>query len=165
MVLNDIKNLFEFDKWATDRMLEVVASLNEEQYAKNLGSSHGGIRGTLIHTYGADWIWLERWKGTSPTSGITEEEIPTFSTLKEKWASLRTQMDQFVQSLNEEKLQSPLSYKDLKGNAYTQVLWQQMQHLINHSTYHRGQVVTMLRQSGVKPVATDLIAYYRLQSK
>ncbi len=165
MTFDDIKTLFDFDKWATERILEIVAMLNEEQYAKNLGSSHGGVRGTLVHTYGADWVWLERWKGTSPTSLIKEEDIPTFPMLKEKWTSLRGQMDRFVLSLTEEKLQSQLSYKDLKGNAYTQVLWQQMQHLINHSTYHRGQVVTMLRQHGVKPVATDLIAYYRLQSK
>lgn len=165
MVLQDIKTLFDFDKWATERILDVVAALHEDQYTKNLASSHGGIRGTLVHTYGAEWVWLERWRGTSPTSLFKEENLPTFSMLKEKWSALRPQLDQLVQSLTEEKLQSPLTYKDLKGNQYTQPLWQQMQHLINHSTYHRGQVVTMLRQLGVQPVATDLIAYYRTLSK
>ncbi len=165
MTLTDIKILFDFDKWATDRILEIVATIAEEQYSKNLGSSHGGIRGTLVHIYAADWIWLERWRGNSPSALIKEEDIPSLSMLKEKWNTLRAEMDQFVQSLNEEKLQALHSYKDTKGNTYSQFLWQQMQHLINHSTYHRGQVVTMLRQGGVKPVATDLIAYYRLQSK
>jgi uncharacterized damage-inducible protein DinB len=165
MTLTDIKTLYDFDQWATDRILEIVAAVPEDQYAKNLNSSHGGIRGTLVHYYGAEWIWLERWKETNPTTLIKEEDLPTFPLLKEKWNLLRHELNQFVASLTEEKLQSPLSYKDLKGNEHTQLLWQQMQHLVNHSTFHRGQVVTMLRQIGVKPVATDLIAYYRKKAK
>ncbi len=157
----DIQTLFDFDKWATERILDVVATLSDEQFSKNLNSSHGGIRGTLVHIYAADLVWLERWKGTSPTAMVKEHEVPTFPMLKDQWSHLRSQLEAFVQSLTEEKLQAQLSYKDLKGNPYTQPLWQQMQHLINHSTYHRGQVVTMLRQLGVRPVATDLIAYYR----
>lgn len=161
MTLSDIKDLFAFDQWATERMLEIVAALPEEQYARNLNSSHGGIRGTLVHSYGAERIWLERWRGSNPTTLVTEEEVPTFGQLKEKWTTLRGELNRFLESLTEEHLQSAHTYKDLKGNQYTQPLWQQMQHLVNHSTYHRGQVVTMLRQLGVRPVATDLIAYYR----
>ncbi len=164
MTLNDIRTLFAFDQWATDRILDIVATVPEDQYVKNMNSSHGGIRGTLVHYYGAEWIWLERWKGTSPTTLIKEDDIPTFLQLREKWTSLWQELNQFVHSLTEEKLLSSLTYKDLKGNQYTQPLWQQMQHLINHSTYHRGQVVTMLRQVGVKPVNTDLITYYRLNN-
>lgn len=161
MTLKDIHTLFDFDHWATERILDVVATLSEEQYTKNLNSSHGGVRGTLVHYYGAEWIWLQRWKGTSPSALSTEEEIPTFPQLREQWSAVRLELNRFLNSLTEEQLQSPLTYKDLRGNQYTQPLWQQMQHLINHSTYHRGQVVTLLRQLGVKPVATDLIAYYR----
>jgi uncharacterized damage-inducible protein DinB len=163
MTLSDIKELFLFDEWATDRILEIVASLPEDQYSRDLRSSHGGIRGTLVHAYGAEWIWLERWKGGSPTALAREEDIPTFQQLVQRWSTLRQELNQFVASLSEERLALPHSYKDLKGNSYTQPLWQQMQHLVNHSTYHRGQVVTMLRQLGVKPVATDLIAFYRLK--
>jgi uncharacterized damage-inducible protein DinB len=165
MTLQDIRTLFEFDQWATERILDIVAELPEDQYARNMNSSHGGVRGTLVHYYGAEWIWLERWKGSSPTTSIKEEDIATFPAIRNKWSALRREIEEFLLSLTDEKLQSSLAYKDLKGNQYTQPLWQQMQHLINHSTYHRGQVVTMLRQLGVKPVATDLIAYYRLQSK
>lgn len=161
MTLNDIRTLFAFDQWATDKILDIVATVPEDQYVRNMSSSHGGVRGTLVHSYGAEWIWLERWKGTSPTTLIKEEDIPTFPLLREKWAVLRQELNQFVSTLTDEQLQAPLAYKDLKGNPYAQPLWQQMQHLINHSTYHRGQVVTLLRQLGVKPVATDLIAYYR----
>lgn len=163
MNLQDIHTLFSFDHWATNRILEVVATLSPEQYQQDLKSSHGGIRGTLVHIYAADWVWMERWKGNSPAGLKKEDDLSTFPALKEEWDRLRNEMNSFVASLTEQKIQEPLSYKDIRGNAYTQPLWQQLQHLINHSTYHRGQVVTMLRQLGVKPVSTDLINYYRLQ--
>jgi uncharacterized damage-inducible protein DinB len=161
MNLNDIRTLFAFDQWATERILDIVATVPEDQYARNMNSSHGGLRGTLVHSYGAEWIWLQRWKGTNPTALFSEQEIPTFAQLRERWTALRQDLNRFLDTLTDEQLQSPFTYADLKGNQYTQPLWQQMQHLINHSTYHRGQVVTLLRQLGVKPVSTDFIAYYR----
>jgi len=161
----DILTLFDFDRWATERVLEVAATLPEEQYTKNLNSSFDGVRGTLVHTYAADWIWLERWKGNSPTTLIREEDIPTLPSLQERWIGWRSQVDAFLHAVTEEQLRSPLSYTDIKGNPSTIILWQQMQHLINHSTYHRGQVTTLFRQLGIKAVGTDLINYYRLKAK
>ncbi|MCI0707684.1 MAG: DinB family protein [Ignavibacteriae bacterium] len=161
MTLTNINTLIDFDKWATNRILDIVATVPQDQYAKNLNSSHGGIRGTLVHTYSSDWVWLERWKGVSPTAPLKEEDYPDFPFLKSKWDTLRAERDAFIASLTEQKLKEPLSYKDIRGNPYTQPLWHLIQHVVNHSTYHRGQVVTMLRQINVKPVATDLVAYYR----
>ena len=161
MTLSEIKTLIDFDRWASERILEIVAGLPQDQYSKSLNSSHGGIRGTLVHSYSADWVWLERWKGNSPSTPVREEDFPEFPLLKSKWDALRAERDEYISSLTEEKLQAELSYKDIRGNAYSQPLWQLVQHVVNHSTYHRGQVVTMLRQVNVKPVATDLVAYYR----
>jgi len=70
-------------------------------------------------------------------------------------------MSEFVSELTDERLSSVLIYKTMEGKQFSNILWQMMQHLINHSTYHRGQVVTMLRQLGVKPIGTDLITFYR----
>jgi uncharacterized damage-inducible protein DinB len=161
MTLPEINTLIDFDAWATNRILEIVATLPQDQYSKNLNSSHGGIRGTLVHTYSADWVWLERWKGNSPSTPLKEEDFPEFPALKSKWDALRAERDEFISSLTDAKLQTSLAYKDIKGNPYNQPLWHLIQHVVNHSTYHRGQVVTMLRQVNVKPVATDLVAYYR----
>jgi len=66
-----------------------------------------------------------------------------------------------MRGLTEEKLNTPLQYEDFKGNDYAQLLYQQMQHKINHSSYHRGQLVMMLRQLGMAVVSTDLINYIR----
>ena len=161
MTVQECKALFEYDRWATNRLLETVATLPEDQYMKDLGSSFGGVRGTLVHIYGADWVWLQRWRGNSPSALIKEEEIPTLQMLKQRWEDLRTELDGFLGSVTEEKLQASLGYRDTKGVPYSLPLYQQLQHRINHSTYHRGQIVTFLRQLGAKPQGTDLILFYR----
>ncbi|MBI4418665.1 MAG: DinB family protein [Ignavibacteriales bacterium] len=155
--------LFAYDGWATRKLLEVVATLSEEQYTRDLESSHGGIRGTLVHAYGAGEIWLKRWEGESPTALITEQDIPTFKLLAERWSVLEKKLEDFLKGVPDARLQAPLAYRNIKGEPISTELWKQMQHLVNHGSYHRGQVVAMLRQLGVKPVATDLINFYREQ--
>ncbi|HEY2930277.1 MAG TPA: DinB family protein, partial [Acidobacteriota bacterium] len=110
----------------------------------------------------ANWIWLQRWKGTSPTSASkSDEELATFQALKQDWLELRSEVGRFVKAVTEERLQSPLPYKTMDGAPYAQILADQMQHVINHSSYHRGQLITMLRQLGAPGIGTDLISYIR----
>jgi len=165
MNLTDIKTLYDYDQWATNRTLDMVQPLSEDQFLKNLGSSHGGIHGTLAHIYAADWIWFERWKGLSPTQLIKADDLRSVSALRDRWEDHFNELTKFIQSLDEQKLQAPLAYKDTKGNPHNQPLVHQMQHKVNHSTYHRGQIVTLLRQIGAKPQSTDLINYYRLRQR
>ena len=162
MTKSEVVTLFDYDKWATNEQFKVVTGLNEEQYNRNLGTSFGGIHGTLVHIFGAQRVWLTRWKGEVPTALPGADELPTLVKLTERWNALRDEMGTFLQNLSDEKLAQRLAYKDLKGNSYSQPLVHQMQHLINHSTYHRGQITTMLRQVGATPVGTDLIGYYRM---
>lgn len=161
MTIKDIRELFDFDEWATNRTLDSVSSLSEEQFKRDLKSSHGGIYGTLVHICGADWIWLERWKGNSPTGLMSVEELPSLDALKKRWTLYRAEVRSFLQSLDDARLQQPLAYKDTKGNQNVQPLYQQLVHKINHASYHRGQIVTMLRQLGAKPQNTDLVGFYR----
>ena len=164
MHLHDIHNLFEYNYWANHRILGVVETMQTDQILKDLGSSHGGIHGTLVHMMGAEEIWIRRWKGESPASFYTASEFPTFEAVANRWEMVEMEMMGFCHMLKiEEDLKQIISYKDLKGNPYSQPLWQLMQHLANHSTYHRGQIVTMMRQLGTKPVGTDLVSYFRLQ--
>ena len=162
MHLQDIHSLYEFNYWANHRILGVVETLSHEQFTKDFGSSHGGIHGTLFHAMGAEEIWLRRWKGNSPASFGKAEDYPTFDILTQHWDMVEHEMMGFCHMLKtDDDIKKIIVYKDLKGNEYSQVLYQLMQHLVNHSTYHRGQIVTMLRQLGVKPVSTDLVAFLR----
>ena len=160
MTLQEILTLFQFDEWATERTLESVSNLSDGKYHDDLKSSHGGIHGTLLHIYSADMIWFQRWKGT-PSSTSVVQEIPNLDSLKTHWKEYRISLNNYLRSLTEEILTAPLSYADSKGNKHAEPLYQQMQQVINHASYHRGQIVTMLRQLGGKPQATDIILFYR----
>jgi uncharacterized damage-inducible protein DinB len=163
MHVRDLHSLYEFNSWANTRTLQSVESLSPADYARDLGSSHGGVHGTLVHTMGAEDIWLKRWQGESPARFYSAADFPTFKEVRERWAALDASLLTFVRYLAADAdAQRIVDYRDLKGNPYSQPLWQLMQHLVNHSTYHRGQVVTMLRQLGATPASTDLVAFYRL---
>lgn len=162
MTVQDIHTLYDFNYWANHRLLEVIEKVPGETYLKDLGSSHGGVHGTLVHLMGAEEIWLQRWKGNSPTTFLAPKDFPTFEAVSNRWEMIEMEMMGFCHMLKtDEDIGRIVKYKDLKQNEYSQPLWQLMQHLVNHCSYHRGQVVTLLRQMGVKPVGTDLITYYR----
>ncbi|SHI49188.1 DinB family protein [Desulfosporosinus lacus] len=84
----------------------------------------------------------------------------TYTTLADRWGDFRNQIDRFLVSLTEKDLFEEINYKNLSGISYSLELWKQMLHVNNHSTSHRGQVVTMLRQLKKQPPSLDLIYYY-----
>jgi uncharacterized damage-inducible protein DinB len=160
MTKREIQLLFEYDLWADLKLFEVIVVLKGDQYKKDLHSSFGGIEGTLVHILSANRVWLYRWTGKKPEP-LKIENFPALEIVKKQWDTYQSEISNFLQSLTEKKLNAPLQYSDFKGNTYAQPLCQQMQHKVNHSSYHRGQLVTMLRQLGTAVVSTDLITYIR----
>ncbi len=166
MDVNSIQALDEFNRWAEARVLDAASKLTTEQFIKDLGSSFRSIRDTLAHILAADWVWLERWNGRSPRS--TPWNSTDFSSVKElraRWAEVEREQAKFVEALTAELLKSVVRYVNTKGESWAYPLWQEMVHVVNHSTYHRGQVTTMLRQVGAEPVATDLLVFYDQKSQ
>jgi uncharacterized damage-inducible protein DinB len=156
----DILTLYDYNAWANDRIQGAVEPLTPEQFLRDLGNSFPSVRDTLVHIAGAEWAWLRRWQGESPTALIPAADFPTFASVKERFATVQRERQTFLASLTEERLAQPFDYKDLAGNPYRLPLVQSMQHVVNHGTYHRGQVTTMLRQLGARPVSTDMSRYY-----
>jgi len=163
MNLADVKILFDFNFWATNRLFTVLEGLTEEQYARDLGSSHGGVKGTLAHILASHEMWFSRWQGNPSPTTIDANGGPTLAEAKQFWNEIQQKLTAFVNGLSEDDLQKPIRYTNTKGETYSTPLVQMMQHLVNHATYHRGQIVTMLRQLGVKPTNTDMIFYFRQQ--
>src|SRR3972149_1817847 len=161
MTYTEIKSLLEYNKWATERILEVASALQPEKYAQHLGSSHGGIHGTFVHAIAANRLWLDRLAGRPQAVMLSEKDLPTLAAVRDEWSKWKVDMDQYLQTLSDNKLTESFSHQDSKGNTYSYPLSQVLQHLVNHAAFHRGQVVSMLRQQGAKPVNTDLIYYYR----
>jgi uncharacterized damage-inducible protein DinB len=161
MTTHDIRLLFAYNRWANARMLAAVARLSPDQLTRDLGNSFASVRDTLVHIYGAEWIWLERWKGTSPTAAVAASDFPDVATLAARWKTLEDEQSAFIKDLTDADLEQPIEYANLKGDRFINPLGPLMQHLVNHSTYHRGQITTLVRQLGAAPAGTDLVTFLR----
>jgi uncharacterized damage-inducible protein DinB len=153
--------LIEYTVWANHRVMRAAATLSVDDFKRDLGSSFGGVRGTLCHVMGAEWIWLERWKGLSPTRMPDEAEFADVLALRERWRAVEEHREAWFRSLGEDAPGQVISYRTTGGTEFENPLWQLVQHVANHSSYHRGQVTTLLRQLGAKAVATDMVAWDR----
>ncbi|MHB8652242.1 MAG: DinB family protein [Terriglobia bacterium] len=160
MDLKSIQVLYDYNKWANARVLDAVSKLNSEQFTRDLENSFRSVRETLVHTLSAEWIWLERWKGISPKSMLGAAELTDLEAIRTRWDKVESERAEFIRSLTPERLQAAISYVNTRGQAFAYPLWQMMVHVVNHSTYHRGQITTLIRQVGGKPVATDLLVFY-----
>jgi uncharacterized damage-inducible protein DinB len=160
MTPDEMKVLYDYNAWANRRQLEAVSKVTTEEFLKPMGSSFGSLRDTIAHIYGAEWVWLERFQGRSPASLPDVNEFQDATSLKTKWAELEARLLGFVGGLTQDDLNRVMEYKAPKFGVYRNPLWQSMQHVVNHGTYHRGQVTTLLRQLGAQPILTDLMHFY-----
>jgi len=156
----DILTLYDYNAWGNTRILGAVEDLNAEDFVRDLKNSFPSVRDTLVHIVSAEWAWLRRWKGESPTHALSATDFPTLASVKDRLVAVEREQRAFLQGLPEDRLAQPFSYKDLAGNAYSLPLLHSLQHVVNHGTYHRGQITTMLRQLGAKPVSTDMSRFY-----
>jgi uncharacterized damage-inducible protein DinB len=164
-MLKEIQELYDYNRWANHRILDATAKLSQEQFTKDLRSSFPSIRDTLVHILSGEWIWLTRWKGNSPTGFPDTWDTLTREGLRKQWQEVERDQTAFLADLTEESLNRVIAYRNTAGQPFANPLWQMMRHVVNHSTYHRGQVTTMLRQLGAETVATDLILFFRERSK
>ena len=161
MTPEDIRRLFDYNQWANQRALEAASQLTEEQFVKPLGSSFSSVRDTLVHICAGEWIWLERFHGNSPSAFRDDSAVQTLAALRELWRPQAERLLSFANGVTQSDLDRDFEYKTLNFGVYKNPLWQSLQHLANHGTYHRGQIATMLRQLGAKPILTDLMHFYR----
>lgn len=154
------QELYAYNAWANDRAFDAAQPLKKDLLVRNLGSSFGSLQDTFTHIVGAEWIWLERWHGRWPAGLPKTSEFSDLQAVRQKMNQVLSEREKWLSSLNQEDLRKDIRYRNFRGEFYTYPLWQQLAHVVNHSTYHRGQITTMLRQLGVAAVSTDLLLYY-----
>jgi uncharacterized damage-inducible protein DinB len=160
MTLTEVKTLHAYNSWADNQIFEALEAIPGDQYAQDMKSSHGGLHGTMVHIVGAEKIWLERWQGGVQPM-LSANPPGSLSELRAVWEKVGFDTAKWLGAMSDKKLGETFTMTTLDGKSYTHVFWQAFQHLVNHSSFHRGQIVTMLRQLGVKPPTTDLIRFYR----
>jgi uncharacterized damage-inducible protein DinB len=166
MTKDEIQVLCEYDRWANNRVLQAASTLSVEELTRDLGGSLRSVRDTLVHIIGGEWGWLRIWKEPALSSAFVTDlwtrigalfdpnAFSDFAAVQLKWAEVEREQVEFVNGVTNESLGRMLPVRE------TQIsLAHLMQHLVNHSTYHRGQAALMMRQLGGTPLATDLAMF------
>lgn len=162
MTKDDIQLLYEYDRWANNQILQALSDISPEQFTRDLAGSCRSVRDAFVHIIAGEWIWITYWKEVPRSSEFVTalekrrdalfnpSSFPNLAAVRSKWADVEKQQVAFVGSVTDESLGKTLLFRT------TQVkLAHLMQHVVNHSSYHRGQIASMIRQLGAKPVATD----------
>lgn len=170
--LDALRELFDYNYWARDCQLKACGALTEEQFLRPMGSSFSSVRDTLAHLVYVEGIWLERWLGRSPTKADAQafaqrfaaETFPTLVVVRERWQSVEHSLRAYLAGLNEAALKQPLTYTNARGERWTYPLGETLFHVVNHQTYHRGQITTLLRQLGAAAPGIDYLLKYEAEN-
>ena len=160
-----IRGLYGYHRWANRRLFDAAAALGEDAAGREVGKqfSFPTVRRMLAHIYGADWVWLMRWKGTSPTK-LPGGEIESLAALREKWDAVEEEQRALIESLVPADLDRIVDYRNLEGKPFRLPLGPLLQHVANHATHHRSEVATMLTMISGSPPSTDLVTYHLVKT-
>ncbi|MGH7608295.1 MAG: DinB family protein [Gemmatimonadales bacterium] len=159
--MNEFLELFAYNAWASRTLFDAVGRLAEALYVRDLRSSHGGIHGTLQHIVWAEHLWLNRWL-QQPNPAVPQgKDLPTLAAVRARWEAIEAERNTLLATLDDAGLDATCVVHPTTGGAYAHTFRQMFRHVVNHSSYHRGQIVTFLRQLGATPPNTDLIRFYR----
>src|SRR5690348_2068227 len=162
MSYEDLSALLDYHYWARDRLIDALKPLTIEQFTRPLNNSFQSIRDTMVHIFAAELLWYSRWRGNSPKALLPGDTFSDLATLCSRWRELEQDVRQLVRELGPEGIERSLAYQHMSGQPDSSVFWHMLQHVVNHGSYHRGQVTTMLRQIGASPAkGMDLITFYR----
>ena len=160
VTLNALQDHFAYTIWASSRLVQAASQLSPEELSRDFGTADRGIIGTLGHIVSSDRIWLARLQRDPNPPGRREED-KTLPALQYDWPAIHERWKLWLDSLDDNAAEQVISYADLKGNRWSEPMWQIILHVVNHGTHHRGQVSGFLRALGHTPPPLDLIAYYR----
>ena len=161
MTLAEVRELFGYNAWANRHFFTALAAVPEEKYFRDLKSSHGGLHGTLCHIVWAEDLWLSRWLGRPNPTVPQGRELATLVAARERWEAVDAERTALLAGFTDARLDDTIEVRPSTGGVYRHSFHQMFRQSIDHSTYHRGQLVTLLRQVGETPPNTGLIVFYR----
>lgn len=155
-----IRELYDYHRWANRRLFDVAAGLGDAA-TRDMGKhwSFPTLKGMFAHIYGADTVWLTRWKGSSPTRLLGDADVSTMADLRAKWDALEAEQRAFVAGLGEPDLARPVVFKNTQGAEFRVALGALLHHVVNHATHHRSEAATMITQISGSPPDTGINTY------
>lgn len=163
MDLSHARKLFDYHHWAADKLFEALGELSPADLDKDWGGSFKTPRALLRHIVAAEQLWLERFGGNSPR---TMPEFPATyagADYLTEWRKVKAREKEFLGGLNAQTLSGSLTYVNMKGEQHTFSWSDILTHVVNHGTYHRGQLSHLLRDLGRPGISTDYVAWLALK--
>lgn len=155
-----VRDLLLYMLWADRLMLKAVREVKPEDLTRDAGISFGSLLGTMVHMLGSQRLWLSRFAGNPIERRPGLADFPDLPSWIQGWEETAAGVEAFLAALTDEQLAAEITWTDTAGPTRTLPLWQPVLHMVNHNTYHRGQVVSLMRQLGYEPPHTDLIRFF-----
>ena len=161
MNLNDISLIYEYNYWATRRILEAGGQVSLEQFINTTGHSLGSLRGTLVHTLDSEHAWrmLLQHNTLDYFRMMKEEDFSTFEILETRWQEEERSMRDYLASITDGDLSGYIRYTTPEGERRERVLWHCLLHIVNHGTQHRSEAAAILTDYGHSPGGLDFTAF------
>lgn len=159
MTAAELLDLYEYNRWAHQRTLDTAAELNSTDYERDIGGSFPSLRATLQHLLAAEVVWLSRWEGHSLGEAPDYTGMVDVGALSRMWNLFWGRQFSFLTALTDDELNRPIAIRTRSGIETVQGLGETMIHVVNHSSYHRGQAASLVRMLGGIPQATDYFIY------
>ena len=160
MAIALVRELYDYHRWANRRLFDVAVGLGEA-VTRDMGRqwSVPTVKGMFAHLYGADALWLTRWKGASPARMAGDADFATMADLRTKWDVLEAEQRAFIDALDDSALGRRLSYKNNRGEELHIALGPALHHVVNHATHHRSEAATMMTMISGSPPDTGINTY------
>jgi uncharacterized damage-inducible protein DinB len=154
--------LSNYNAWANAVVCSWLKKISEEQWKQRIVSSFNSIEETVLHTVASEKLWHERLSNVQTLELLVNTFKGSKAELVSIWKEMSHDLEKYIESFDEELLTKKLTYKNIKGIEFTMPYYVLFGHIMNHSTYHRGQLVTMLRQAGFTEVSSlDMTTYFK----
>jgi uncharacterized damage-inducible protein DinB len=153
-------SLYEYGDWVNQRLLDAAAELTAAQFNQEILPGFGSVHLTVAHMVGAEVLWFARWRGFSPQTMLSPDDLTTVPIIRERWAEVVEERRAYFAALNEAELSFKVSWTNMRGQAFELLRWQLILHCANHATHHRSEVAAILTELGHEPESSDLLEFY-----
>ncbi len=164
-MIDDLATLYAYNRWAEARMLDACRLVPPERYGDEPAPGWSSVRASVAHIAGATDLWTRRFQGQPADTFIPESELATPDAVARFSAATHDTLDRLIAGLSPDQIAGPFTYRNIKGQTCTVPFWAALRHVVNHATYHRGQVASKLKRLGVEPPITDFVYWVIEQAK
>jgi uncharacterized damage-inducible protein DinB len=168
MLADVVRELYDHNRWANERVFDAAAHLSAEQFLEADDTPHGSIRDTMLHTIGAQWFWLNQWDGTAKTrpealrlarEALDPARHPDAESVRESWRILQARTESFLSELTDDSAAAVISSTRPGGEEWSAPLWKLMVQVTIHAAQHRAEIALKLTGFGHSPGDLDYLIY------